>query len=146
MRLRLFKLDAFTDRPFAGNPAAVCPLESWLDVPTLQAIAAENNLSETAFLAPAREGYDLRWFTPTQEVDLCGHATLASAWVVLQRLEPSAPSVTFHTRSGPLIVARDGDRYSMRFPRWEPGPCEPPAALLEGLGRRPVEVLRSRDY
>src|SRR5436309_9762064 len=111
MKLRLFQLDVFTDRHFAGNPAAVCPLESWLDVSTLQAIAAENNLSETAFFVPAPEGYELRWFTPTQEVDLCGHATLATAWVVLQRLEPSAESVTFYTRSGPLSVTRDGDRY-----------------------------------
>ncbi len=108
MRLRLFQLDAFSERVFAGNPAAVCPLERWLDEALLQAIAAENNLSETAFLVrrpPPDVDWEIRWFTPAVEVDLCGHATLASAAVVLDTLEPGREGVRFHSRSGPLDVA-----------------------------------------
>src|ERR1700678_2998446 len=106
MRTPIFQVDAFTTRRFAGNPAAVMPMESFLGDATLQAIAAENNLSETAFLVPEGGDYLLRWFTPAAEVPLCGHATLASAALVLERLEPERTSVVFHTASGPLTVRR----------------------------------------
>jgi PhzF family phenazine biosynthesis protein len=140
----LYQLDAFADRPFAGNPAAVCPLDAWPPDDRMQAIAAENNLSETAFFVRRPDGdYDLRWFTPAIEVDLCGHATLASAHVVLNRLTPDARSVTFHTRSGPLTVARDGDRLVMDFPAQPPAPGAVPG-LAEALGAAPAEVQVGR--
>ena len=116
MRIPLFQLDAFTDRRFAGNPAAVMPLPAFFDDATLQAIAAENNLAETAFLVAHGDGYRLRWFTPSVEVPLCGHATLASAAVVMERLAPSRTRVVFDTASGPLTVERRGDGYAMDFP------------------------------
>lgn len=146
MKIRLFQIDAFTDRRFAGNPAAVCPLEEWLDDPVMQAIAAENNLSETAFFVPAGDQFALRWFTPVREVDLCGHATLASAFVVLRYLQPERDVVTFSSPSGLLTVSRDGDRLRMDFPAWEAKECAAPAGLLTGLGQHPAELLRTRDY
>ena len=146
MKIRLFQVDAFTRHVFGGNPAAVCPLEQWLDDEVLQAIAAENNLSETAFFVPAGDHFALRWFTPVQEVDLCGHATLASAFVVLSYLQAERDEVTFSSQSGLLTVSRDGDRLRMDFPAWEAKPCAAPAALLAGLGQPPVEVRRTRDY
>ena len=122
MRVPLYQIDAFADGPFTGNPAAVCPLTEWLPDATMQAIAAENNLSETAFFVPQREGYLLRWFTPTVEVELCGHATLASGYVVTRILAPERRSVTFDTRkAGPLVVTREGDRLAMDFPAGTPG-------------------------
>src|ERR1700704_4295621 len=109
MRLPLYQIDAFAEGPFTGNPAAVCPLAGWLPDDVMQAVAAENNLSETAFFVPEGDGYRLRWFTPTTEVDLCGHATLASAFVVFGWLAPWRRSATFHTeKAGSLTVARDG--------------------------------------
>ena len=152
MRVPIFQVDAFTSELFSGNPAAVCPLERWLDDRTLQAIAAENNLAETAFFVP-RPGaavpaadYDLRWLTPTCEVDLCGHATLAAAWVIFHRGGRKADTVRFHSRSGPLAVRRDGDRLELDFPASEGAPCEPPPRLVEGLGATPRETLRAGDY
>jgi PhzF family phenazine biosynthesis protein len=145
MHIPLYHIDAFTSRLFAGNPAAVCPLEDWPEDRLLQAIAAENNLSETAFFVRHGDRYHLRWFTPTVEVDLCGHATLASAFVILNHLAPSKEAVAFDTASGELIVRRDGDLLSMDFPARPPVPCEMPAGLVEALGRRPAEVLKSRD-
>jgi len=108
MKIPIYQIDAFTQNSFSGNPAAVCPLDTWLDDATMQNIAAENNLAETAFIVPRDEGYDLRWFTPTVEVDLCGHATLAAAYVVLNHLQPVLESVSFETKSGKLVVTRDG--------------------------------------
>jgi PhzF family phenazine biosynthesis protein len=143
MQIPIFQLDAFSSRIFSGNPAAVCPLERWLPDEVLQAIAAENNLSETAFLVRAGSEYEIRWMTPTVEVDLCGHATLASGWVVLNRLEPSRGAVVFGSKSGALHVRRAGDLLRMDFPAHasEPAPANP---LLErALGARPREVLRS---
>ncbi|MFT5681250.1 MAG: putative PhzF superfamily epimerase YddE/YHI9 [Myxococcota bacterium] len=131
--LPIFQIDAFTDRTFAGNPAAVCPLPDWLPDATLQAIAAENNLSETAFYVPEGDGYRLRWFTPTLEVTLCGHATLAAAWVLLGDGE----SVGFLTHSGPLTVQRAGDRLTMDFPAIPPTLSAPPDGLLDALGAVP---------
>jgi predicted PhzF superfamily epimerase YddE/YHI9 len=146
MKLPVYQIDAFTSRLFAGNPAAVCPLEQWLPDETLQAIAAENNLSETAFFAPEDGGYRLRWFTPSVEVDLCGHATLASAFLILSRLNPGAANVVFQTRSGQLSVERDGDLLRMDFPSRPAERCGPHPLLIQGLGRAPREVLCSRDY
>ncbi len=146
MRIPLFQIDAFTGRLFAGNPAAVCPLEKWLEDAQMQAIAAENNLSETAFFVPDGDRYRLRWFTPMVEVDLCGHATLASAFVILNHLDPSQELVRFDTKSGELIVRRDGDLLSMDFPAREPKRCDTPARLAEALGKAPLETWESRDY
>jgi PhzF family phenazine biosynthesis protein len=141
MRIPIYQIDAFTDRLFAGNPAAVCPLERWLPDAVMQAIAAENNLSETAFLVPQRNGFQLRWFTPAREVDLCGHATLASGWLVLRVLDPGRDLVAFDTRSGSLGVARDGDLLVMDLPAHRPLPAPAPAGLVEALGRVPESVL-----
>jgi PhzF family phenazine biosynthesis protein len=146
MRIPLWQVDAFADRPFTGNPAAVCPLEQWLPEATMQAVAAENNLSETAFFVRRSDGeYDLRWFTPRSEVDLCGHATLASAWIVTRELEPARTRVVFHTRSGPLAVTRAGDELSMALPARPPHTVEEPAALASALGVTPVSTVRARD-
>lgn len=146
MDLKLFQLDAFTDTLFAGNPAAVCPLAAWLDETTMQSIAAENNLSETAFFVGGAGRYELRWFTPLAEVDLCGHATLATAQVIFDHLEPNLETIYFQTRSGELVVCRDGALLTMDFPTQPPQPCEVPEALLAALGVEPVEVLASADY
>lgn len=148
MRLSIYQVDAFTDALFAGNPAAVVPLGSWLPDATLQAIAAENNLSETAFFIPDGEGWELRWFTPTEEVDLCGHATLASAFVLGTVLSPGRDSFTFTTRkAGALTVTREGDVFTLDFPSRPPSPLAvPPVGLIEALGGpAPVELLSSRD-
>lgn len=146
MKIDLYQVDAFADQVFAGNPAAVCPLQEWPDSALLQAIAMENNLSETAFLAPEEDGFRLRWFTPTTEVELCGHATLATAFVLFERLGYDGPEIDFHTRSGRLTVGRQGDSLRMDFPALPPRDCDAPDALLRGLGRQPVEVLVAEDY
>lgn len=146
MKLKMFQVDAFTDHVFGGNPAAVCPLEAWLDDYLLQAIAEENNLSETAFFVATGDAFELRWFTPAEEVDLCGHATLAAAHVLFTHLAYADPEVVFHTRSGPLIVKRVEQGYSMDFPATRPVPIEAPQKLIEGLGKRPKEVLEAFDY
>jgi len=147
MRLPIYQVDAFTDQLFGGNPAAVCPLEGFLPDATMQAIAAENNLSETAFLVGEVGEYALRWFTPTVEVDLCGHATLASAHVVFEFLEPRRESVRFRTlKAGTLEVSRRAGLLTMDFPAWPAAPCEPPPGLLAALGGTPRAVLRARDH
>ncbi len=146
MRLPLFQIDAFTDSVFAGNPAAVCPLDAWLSDQQMQAIAAENNLSETAFFVPEGDGFGLRWFTPTCEVDLCGHATLATAHLLLNRLEPKRPAVTFETRSGKLTVAREGDLLVMDFPAKPAVEVEPDAGLIDAVGGKPEAVLAADNY
>jgi len=137
----IFQIDAFTSRLFAGNPAAVVLLQSFSEETVLQAIAAENNLAETAFLVREGNDYRLRWFTPTTEVPLCGHATLASAAVVMERLEPSRRSVVFHSASGPLTVAKIESGYRMNFPVRLSEPVNPPPHLTEILGVAPVEVF-----
>ncbi len=155
MRIPLFHVDAFTNQPFTGNPAAVCPLDSWLDDELLRKVAAENNLSETAFFVPRDEdyhgNYDLRWFTPRDEVKLCGHATLASAYVVLALVEPKLDTIRFETRrSGTLTVRKDKDRevFSMDFPAVFADTCaHPPDELIRalGLGPSPSNVLEVNE-
>jgi PhzF family phenazine biosynthesis protein len=146
VKIPIYQVDAFTSRLFAGNPAAVCPLEAWLDDAALQAIAAENNLSETAFFVRRSARFHLRWFTPAVEVDLCGHATLATAFVILNHLSPERDSVAFDTQSGELIVRRDGDLLAMDFPARPPQPVRPHERLVDALGTQPDQVLASRDY
>jgi PhzF family phenazine biosynthesis protein len=141
VRSRIFQIDAFTTRRFAGNPAAVVLMQSYPEDVVMQAIAAENNLAETAFLVPANGEYRLRWFTPITEVPLCGHATLASAAVVMERLEPARSGVTFHSASGPLSVTRVAGGYLMNFPARLAEPVSAPPGLAEALGVVPLEVL-----
>ena len=147
MRIPIYQVDAFTDRLFGGNPAAVCPLQAWLPDETMQAIAAENNLAETAFFVPEGAGYALRWFTPTVEVDLCGHATLAAGHVVFRFIEPQRDSVSFRTmKAGTLVVSRSGDMLAMDFPARPAVPIGSPPDLVAALGGAPREVLRARDH
>ena len=149
MQLNLFQVDAFAEHVFAGNPAAVCPLDAWLPEALMQSIAAENNLSETAFFVPEGEeggNYGLRWFTPLKEIDLCGHATLASAHVLFAHLGFAGERLDFSTRSGILRVSRAGNVLAMDFPAKTVEPCAAPAALIEGLGAVPREVHGGRDY
>ena len=146
MTIRLLQVDTFTDRVLGGNPAAVCPLDAWLDEATMQAIAAENNLSETAFMVADGAGYRLRWFTPNVEVDLCGHATLAAAFVVFEELRPGTEQVAFETLSGRLTVTRDGEALVMDFPAQPAHPAAPPPALAEALGATPAAVLAGADW
>ena len=141
MQLPIFQVDAFTSRVFAGNPAAVCPLDAWLEDELMQSIATENNLSETAFLVPRDGGYRIRWFTPAVEVDLCGHATLAAAFVVKQFLDRDAGVIELESRSGPLGVRCEDERFVLDFPAWPGEPIEAPAKLIEALGASPVEVV-----
>lgn len=146
MKLQMFQVDAFTEQVFGGNPAAVCPLTNWLDDALLQRIAEENNLSETAFFVPAGDGYQLRWFTPEEEVDLCGHATLAAAHVLYSQLGFHQPELVFSTRSGLLRVTRTDKGYQLDFPASMPQPVSAPAELIAGLGQAPQEVLAAFDY
>lgn len=147
MKLAIYQIDAFTSKPFGGNPAAIVPLETWLPTETMQAIAMENNLSETAFFIRNGDIYDLRWFTPTFEIDLCGHATLASAYVIFEVLGSTEKVIRFQTaKSGRLTVERQGDRLVLDFPSRPATPCDVPAGLIDAIGRKPKEVLRSRDY
>jgi len=140
MKLRLWQVDAFTSTRLAGNPAAVVPLEAWLPDEVMLAIAAENNLSETAFLVNEPHGWRVRWFTPAIEVDLCGHATLASAHVLMNHLEPGRDGVTFASRSGPLIVTRQGERLALDLPAYPSRRVDTPALLVEALGAAPLET------
>lgn len=141
MRTRIYQVDAFTTHRFKGNPAAVMPMEAFPADALMQAMAAENNLAETAFLVPDGGDYRLRWFTPTTEVPLCGHATLASAAVVMERLEPGRRRVVFHTASGPLGVDRTDSGYRMNLPARLSKPVPTPPGLAEALGVDPVEVV-----
>jgi PhzF family phenazine biosynthesis protein len=141
MRIQIFHVDAFATRRFTGNPAAVMPMDRFLDDAVMQAIAAENNLSETAFTVREGADYRLRWFTPLTEVPLCGHATLASAAVVMERLEPGRSDVVFYSASGPLTVNRAETGYVMDFPARLSEPVPNPSGLAEALGASPVEVF-----
>lgn len=146
MKLKQYQVDAFTDKVFGGNPAAVVPLSSWLDDSFLQAIAEENNLSETAFFVSSENGFKLRWFTPVKEVDLCGHATLAAAHVIFEHLGYPKQGITFETLSGDLFVNKKGKLLEMNFPACPSTTCELSETLAKGLGQCPIEVLAAHDY
>ena len=146
MKLKQYQVDAFTDKVFGGNPAAVIPLSSWLDDSLLQAIAEENNLSETAFFVATEKGFHLRWFTPVKEVRLCGHATLAAAHVIFDILGYSKQVILFETISGKLLVEKKGEGLEMDFPACPPTAIEPSGTLVQALGLRPIEVLVADDY
>jgi PhzF family phenazine biosynthesis protein len=146
MKIPFFQVDAFTNKAFGGNPAAICILNSWLDNDVLQKIAAENNLSETAFLVPTSPGnYELKWFTPTVEIDLCGHATLASAFVLFEYFDQGKTVLKFQTASGELSVTKSEKLLSMDFPARPPIETKPPGILTEALGVEASYVLESRD-
>ncbi len=145
MKVPYFQVDAFTNRPFSGNPAGVCLLDRWLPDAHLQQIAFENGLPETSFLVREKKSYSLRWFTPTIEVDLCGHATLAAAHVLNDHFRFSSPWL-FHTKSGPLTVSASDGLLTLDFPARQAEPVDPPADLIEGLGVAPRETFRARDY
>lgn len=146
MNYPYFEVLAFTRRRFSGNPAGVCLLTEWLSDSLMQQIAAENNLPETAFLVERKDFYDLRWMTPTVEVDLCGHATLASAHVIFHHLRGTGPSIRFQSKSGELRVERASDHLVLDFPAQPARECEPPKELVKALGAQPSRVLKGRDY
>jgi PhzF family phenazine biosynthesis protein len=146
MKIPIYHIDAFTDKIFRGNPAAVCPLEKWIDDELLQKMAAENNLSETAFFVQKENDFELRWFTPIVEVDLCGHATLAAAHVIFQYLLPDLTEIHFQSQSGILKVTRENDHLMMDFPARKPVQTACPPDLIKGLKVTPKTVLKARDY
>jgi PhzF family phenazine biosynthesis protein len=146
MNIPIYQVDAFTDKLFGGNPAAVCPLEDWLDPEIMQHIAAENNLSETAFFMKKENIFELRWFTPKIEVELCGHATLASGHVIFNHLGFDEKQIAFSSVSGELGVTRANNRLILDFPATPPSPADTDEGLIQGLGMRPKEVYKSRDY
>ena len=146
MSIPYFQIDAFTSTLFAGNPAGVCLLADWLPDPVLQSIAAENNLPETAFVVQRDSFFDLRWFTPHLEMELCGHATLAAAHVLFRHLGFSHSVIRFQTRSGLLTVTRDGDLLTLDFPARPAVACAAPPELIEGLGSIPFATAKARDY
>ena len=146
MKLDLYQVDAFANRVFEGNPAAVVPLETWLPKVKMQSIARENNLSETAFFCKSDEIFDLRWFTPNSEVDLCGHATLASAFVIFNFLDYKLDKIFFKSLSGMLYVEKSGEQIKMNFPSQKPIKCKIPELLEDGLGTKPVACYFNEDY
>jgi PhzF family phenazine biosynthesis protein len=146
MEIEIYQIDAFASKVFSGNPAAVCPLDAWIDDAIMQSIAQENNLSETAFFVHSGDEYQIRWFTPVAEVALCGHATLASAYVFFTHIDPSCQRVTFNSASGPLHVDKEAGRLCMNFPSQPPSACQAPEELIAGLGKAPSGVLSCEDY
>lgn len=146
MKLKIYQIDAFAKNVFQGNPAAVCPLEQWLDDELMQKIAMENNLAETAFFVRQGETFEIRWFTPTKEVNLCGHATLASAYVLFNLLGYMGERIVFNSKSGPLHVSRADETITMDFPAEPPVPCATPQAIIDAFDIKPSEVLKSVDY
>jgi len=146
MELMLYQIDAFAENVFEGNPAAICPLEKWLDDEAMQTIAMENNLSETAFFVGLGDRFRIRWFTPDGEVDLCGHATLASAYVLYNILGYKKDKIEFESKSGLLIVYKNGDSLMMDFPSQPPVRCETPVEILRSFDISPTECLKSEDY
>jgi PhzF family phenazine biosynthesis protein len=145
MKIPFFQVDAFASNVFEGNPAGVCLLDQWLPDALLQSIAAENNLSETAYLVSGSEGYELRWFTPEAEIDLCGHATLACAHVIFENFQPEAERLEFATQSGLLSVRRGENHLFLNFPARKPEPVTPIPDLREAFGQQPMEVYQARD-
>ena len=147
MKVDIYQIDAFAKKPFQGNPAAVVPLDQWLPDDVMLDIAMENNLAETAFFVPGEKGYDLRWFTPTVEMDLCGHATLASAFLIFEILGTDHTTLRFQTRSGELTVEKKDGKFVLDFPSRPGTPTDAPPGLIDALGGAvPKEILKSRDY
>lgn len=148
MKLTLYQVDAFADKLFSGNPAAVIPLEKWIDDELMQKLGMENNLAETVFFVPKGNDFEIRWFTPEVEINLCGHATLASAYVLFNKLGYKKPSITFHSKSGPLYVTRAGETINLDFPSWKPERIEVyPPELLHSLGDPEIAgVYKYRDF
>ena len=146
MKYEIYQIDAFTNVPFKGNPAAVVPFDAWPADDVMQNIALENNLAETAFFIPEGDNYGLRWFTPTVEMDLCGHATLATGYLIFEILGTDKKILRFQTLSGELTVEKQGDRYVMDFPSRPASSVEAPAGLIEAIGAEPKEVLHASDY
>ena len=144
--LPIYQVDAFTDKLFGGNPAAVCPLEKWLPDELMQQLATENNLSETAFFVKEGEGFHIRWFTPEYEIDLCGHATLATAFVIFNQLNYQLDTINFNCKSGQLDVTKKDDLIELNFPSRMPVECDAPDDLLKGINIKPTKSLKSRDY
>lgn len=145
MKIPLYQIDAFASKLFEGNPAAVCPLDTWLPDGIMQSVAEENNLSETAFVVPKGDGFHIRWFTPASEVDLCGHATLAAAYVLFNILGYRRDKIEFDSQSGILTVTKDGEWLVMNFPAQPPVPCDIPDQIVGAFGIKPVECLKSED-
>ncbi|HXD08998.1 MAG TPA: PhzF family phenazine biosynthesis protein [Anaerolineales bacterium] len=146
MKLQIFQVDAFTDKVFGGNPAGVCPLDHWIPDEMMLKIAMENAVAETAFFAPGSAGFDIRWFTPEFEMDLCGHATLATAHVLINHLNHPQPSIKFHSNSGDLVVTAEDKLLTLNFPSRKPVPSEVPQVILDAIQAKPLEVLKSRDF
>ena len=146
MKFPIFQVDAFTDKVFGGNPAAVCPLEEWLPDEIMQRIAMENAVAETAFFKQVGQGFEIRWFTPEIEMDLCGHATLAAAHVIAKHLNYVSPVIKFQSNSGELSVAVQDELLALNFPARKPMPSQAPPIILEAIQHPPSEVLKSRDY
>jgi PhzF family phenazine biosynthesis protein len=145
MEISLYQIDAFASALFKGNPAAVCPLDEWPPDETMQSIAAENNLSETAFFVPKANGFHIRWFTPVSEVELCGHATLATAYVLFNILNYEKGRIEFDSKSGMLSVTKDNGWLVMDFPAQPPVPCDVPKEVVKAFNTAPVECLKSED-
>ena len=146
MKYTIYQIDAFAEQPFEGNPAAVVPLDEWLPDATMQAVAEENNLSETAFFVPANDSFHIRWFTPNKEVKLCGHATLAAAYVLFNILGYKQGVLSFDSLSGPLSVSKNDDILTLNFPAQPPEGCDIPPLLSKGLGHPPKECLSHDDF
>lgn len=146
MKLNIYQIDAFAEKQFEGNPAAVVPLDEWLPDSVMQAIAEENNLAETAFFVPSESGYHIRWFTPNKEVKLCGHATLASAYVLFNILGCKEKVLSFESLSGVLLVSKSDNLLTLDFPVQPPEACNTPAPLTTGLGKVQLECLKHDDY
>lgn len=146
MDIPIYQVDAFTNQTFSGNPAAVCLLQEWLSFDQMLQIAQENNLAETAYCLIQEDTFSIKWFTPEIEMDLCGHATLATAHVLFQYHYPARDLITFQSNSGELNVSRHEDWYQLDFPARDPVPSELPAVILEGIGATPEQVLKARDY
>lgn len=146
MKLKLYQIDAFANKPFEGNPAAICPLDEWLPDDLMQKIAEENNLSETAFFVKTNKSYQIRWFTPTCEVDLCGHATLATAYVIFNLLGDKRKQIDFDSKSGILKVTKNDEWLEMDFPSQPPIECEIPKAIAQAFNNKPLTCLKAEDY
>lgn len=147
MKIPFYRINAFAGTGFAGNPAAVCPLDRWLDDETLQRIARDNNLSATAFFVPQDDHYELRWFSPTVELGLCGHGTVAAAAVIFDVLDSSRESIVFQTKAGTFPVAKDGPLICLDFPAHEAAaPSTEPEVLIRALGKKPTEILEGPNY